>query len=79
MHTIEAENIPLGPAILEKLRAGESVLVQQAQETLALILPMAASDQPRPSGLCKGDFVVPDDFNEPLEDWGDLGNPVAED
>lgn len=22
----------------------------------------------RPFGLCKGDFVVPDDFNEPLPD-----------
>jgi hypothetical protein len=22
----------------------------------------------RPSGLCKGEFVVPDDFNEPLPD-----------
>jgi len=23
-------------------------------------------DAPRPYGLCKGDFVVPDDFNDPL-------------
>ena len=33
---------------------------------LLTILAQAPSSQPRPAGLARGQFIVPDDFNAPL-------------
>ncbi len=48
---------------------GESFIVTQAGQPMAEIKPAPASPvQKRPFGLCAGEFVVPDDFDEPLPD-----------
>lgn len=52
---------------LEQVRAGESVLIVSDQTPIAQITPVEAPRrEPRPIGLCRGDFVVPDDFDAPL-------------
>jgi len=35
---------------------------------LAIVIPASSLDGPRPSGLAESEFVVPDDFNDPLPD-----------
>lgn len=50
-----------------RVRYGESFIVTQAGRPMAEIKPTPArSSQKRPFGLCAGEFVVPDDFDEPL-------------
>jgi antitoxin (DNA-binding transcriptional repressor) of toxin-antitoxin stability system len=52
---------------LERVHAGETLIVLQADEPLAEIKPVAPGALiPRPFGLCAGEFTVPDDFDEPL-------------
>ena len=47
------------------LAKGAEALPEKASGLLT-ILASAAPHQPRPSGLAKGQFVVPADFNAPL-------------
>lgn len=50
-----------------RVEAGETLVVVQAGRPIAEIKPvMPESLGLRPFGLCTGDFVVPDDFDEPL-------------
>lgn len=52
---------------LERVRAGETLMVVQADEPLAEIRPVASGQSTlRPFGLCAGEFTVPDDFDDPL-------------
>lgn len=55
---------------LHRVRAGETLLVLEADQPLAEIKPFSdfvvGVGEPRPFGLCAGDFVVPDDFDAPL-------------
>jgi antitoxin (DNA-binding transcriptional repressor) of toxin-antitoxin stability system len=55
---------------LHRVRAGETLLVLEADQPLAEIKPfrefVVGVGEPRPFGLCAGDFVVPDDFDTPL-------------
>jgi antitoxin (DNA-binding transcriptional repressor) of toxin-antitoxin stability system len=52
---------------LERVHAGETLIVLQADEPLAEIKPITPETlRPRPFGLCAGEFIVPDDFDEPL-------------
>lgn len=44
---------------------GTEVLPEKASGLLTILQPQRLS-QPRPSGLAKGQFTVPDDFNTPL-------------
>lgn len=59
---------------LIRVQAGESLLVTQAGRPVAEINPVKSDEggelplTPRPRGLAKGDFVVPDDFDDPLPD-----------
>jgi prevent-host-death family protein len=54
-------------AFLQRVQAGEAILITQAGKPVAEITPIAqASDAPRPFGLAVGEFVVPDDFDQPL-------------
>jgi prevent-host-death family protein len=53
--------------ILQRVEAGETIIITQAGKPLAEIKPIVhASEKLRPFGLCSGDFVVPDDFDDPL-------------
>jgi len=58
---------------LNRVQAGETLLVTQAGHPVAEINPVKPfhSDTTqilRPIGLADGDFVVPDDFDDPLPD-----------
>lgn len=69
MMTITLEEIERDVAgYLRRVGAGETLLIMQAGQLLAEIKPPAVAKQPRPIGLCAGEFRVPDDFNAPLPD-----------
>jgi len=61
----------------QRVRDGETFLVMEGDRPLAEIKPVSLSQQkkqPRPFGLCAGEFAVPDNFDEPLEFGnGELG------
>jgi antitoxin (DNA-binding transcriptional repressor) of toxin-antitoxin stability system len=54
---------------LQRVVAGETLLVLQAGQPVAEIKPVAtpaAKLELRPYGLAEGEFIVPDDFDDPL-------------
>ena len=55
---------------LRRVQAGETLLVLDAEQPLAEIKPPTITKKterpPRPFGLCRGDFIVPDDFDAAL-------------
>jgi antitoxin (DNA-binding transcriptional repressor) of toxin-antitoxin stability system len=54
-------------AFLRRVEAGESFLVVSGEQPLAEVRPVAApAAQPRPFGLCAGQFTVPPDFDQAL-------------
>ena len=56
-------------AFLRRVEAGEAFLVVSGGHPLAEVRPVPApAAQPRPSGLCAGQFTVPADFDQPLPD-----------
>ena len=61
----EIQRDPLG--CLRRVEAGETLLVVRDEQPVAEIKPIAApTQQPRPYGLCAGEFTVPADFDAPL-------------
>ena len=73
MTTISVDEIQYDLAgYLTRVQAGESLLVTQAGRPVAEINPVKSdesNDLPLtscPRGLAKGDFVMPDDFDDPL-------------
>lgn len=75
MTTITVDDIQQDLAsYLTRVQAGETLLITQAGRPVAEINPVKFSEPedlpltPRPRGLAKGDFVVPDDFDDPLPD-----------
>ena len=52
-----------------RVKAGETLVITQAEQPIAELKPIAAAEKRRrPSGLCAGQFRVPDDFDSPLPD-----------
>jgi antitoxin (DNA-binding transcriptional repressor) of toxin-antitoxin stability system len=63
----ELQRDPLG--YLRRVEDGETLLIVRDEHPVAEIKPVAAqADQPRPFGLCAGQFTVPEDFDQPLPD-----------
>ncbi|MDQ7053238.1 MAG: type II toxin-antitoxin system Phd/YefM family antitoxin [candidate division KSB1 bacterium] len=53
--------------IIEKITSGEKIIILKGGKPVAEIKPISEkAKKTRPFGLCKGEFVVPDDFDEPL-------------
>jgi prevent-host-death family protein len=55
----------------ERVQAGETLLVTKSGQPFAEITPVTAFPEDavlkrRPHGLAKGQFVVPEDFDDPL-------------
>ena len=48
------------------VRAGETVVVSEEGKPVAEVKPISAERRVRPCGLCKGEFHVPDDLDDPL-------------
>jgi antitoxin (DNA-binding transcriptional repressor) of toxin-antitoxin stability system len=64
---LEIERDPTG--FILRVEAGESLLVVRDGRTVAEVKPVPApARQPRPFGLCAGEFIVPPDFDQPLPD-----------
>jgi antitoxin (DNA-binding transcriptional repressor) of toxin-antitoxin stability system len=51
---------------LNQVEAGETLVIVRADKAIAELRPIASNRQLRPFGLCKGEFTVPDDFDDPL-------------
>jgi antitoxin (DNA-binding transcriptional repressor) of toxin-antitoxin stability system len=47
---------------------GETIVVYQGKRAVAEIRPVTETETLRPVGLAVGEFVVPDDFDDPLPD-----------
>ena len=54
-------------AYLQRVEAGETLVIERAGQPVAEVKPIAVpANILRPSGLCVGEFTVPDDFDAPL-------------
>ena len=60
----------VGAAVLGQLaQSGESITIVQADQPVAELKPVTTdAKSSRPIGLYEGEFVVPDDFDDPLPD-----------
>jgi prevent-host-death family protein len=52
--------------LLERVALGEEVVIAKAGTPVAKLVPIATKQKTRKIGSAKGEFVVPDDFNDPL-------------
>jgi antitoxin (DNA-binding transcriptional repressor) of toxin-antitoxin stability system len=67
MQTVELKEFAQHlPDYLARVRSGETLLVLDQQQPVAEIKPVTPGTAARPFGLCRGEFVVPDDFDKPL-------------
>jgi antitoxin (DNA-binding transcriptional repressor) of toxin-antitoxin stability system len=68
MSTISVQEIQRDPlAFLRRVEAGEALLVVRDERPLAEVRPIPTPNaEPRPYGLCAGQFTVPSDFDRPL-------------
>lgn len=53
---------------LERVLEGETVILFRDDRAVAEIRPLNTVTGRRPIGLAAGEFVVPDDFDDPLPD-----------
>src|SRR5438874_3684933 len=66
---VTVEEIKQDPeAIIHRVTEGETLVVTEHDRPIAEIRPIEMVRKPRPFGLAKGEFVVPDDFDAPLPD-----------
>jgi len=55
------------PAYLQRVEAGETVVIVRAGQPVAEVKPVVGRPETsRPFGLCEGEFTVPEDFDAPL-------------
>lgn len=52
--------------LLQRVAMGEEVIIAKAGKPVAKLVPISSGSKRRMLGSAKGEFVVPDDFNEPL-------------
>jgi len=52
--------------LLERVALGEEVIIAKAGTPVAKLVPLDARPKKRRLGSAKGEFTVPDDFNDPL-------------
>ncbi len=53
---------------LHRVIDGETIVVYQGDRPVAELRPTSETETLRPIGLAAGEFVVPDDFDDPLQD-----------
>lgn len=55
--------------VLRRVEQGETIILARRNQPIAELKPIPKQGKElRPWGLCRGAFVVPDDFDEPLPD-----------
>jgi prevent-host-death family protein len=52
--------------LLERVAMGEEVIIAKAGKPVAKLVPLENRPKNRFLGSAKGEFTVPDDFNDPL-------------
>jgi len=52
--------------LLERVALGEEVVIAKAGKPVAKLVPLPGERRRFLLGSAKGEFVVPDDFNDPL-------------
>jgi prevent-host-death family protein len=52
--------------LLERVAMGEEIVIAKAGTPVAKLVPVASARRKFKFDSAKGEFVVPDDFNEPL-------------
>jgi prevent-host-death family protein len=52
--------------LLERVAMGEEIIIAKAGTPIAKLVPLKSARPKFKLGSAKGDFVVPDDFNDPL-------------
>jgi len=52
--------------LLERVAMGEEVIIAKAGKPVAKLVPVKEARRKFQFGSAKGEFVVPDDFNDPL-------------
>lgn len=52
--------------LLERVAMGEEVIIAKAGKPIAKLVPVDQGRRKFQFGSSKGEFVVPDDFNDPL-------------
>lgn len=72
MLTISADEMQKDlSAYLRLVEAGETLVITRADEPIAQIERVSpVAHEPRPFGLCAGEFRVPDDFDALLLEMG---------
>ena len=56
------------PGYLRRVEAGETVVILRDGKPIAEVRSaLSSATNLRPFGLCAGEFVVPDDFDAPLQ------------
>jgi prevent-host-death family protein len=55
--------------LLERVALGEEVIIAKAGKPVARLVAVKERTTPRPLGTGKGDFVVPDDFDDPMPEF----------
>jgi len=71
MSTITVQEIQTDPAgFLRRVEAGELLVVVRNDRQLAEIRPieLCSPAEMRPFGLAQGQFIVPDEFDDPLHE-----------
>jgi prevent-host-death family protein len=58
--------------LLERVAMGEEVIIAKAGTPVAKLVPLKKKPNKRVFGSAKGEFTVPDDFNEPDQEIEDL-------
>jgi prevent-host-death family protein len=58
--------------LLERVAMGEEVIIAKAGTPVAKLVAVNKTPKKRVFGSAKGDFTVPDDFNDPDPDMEDL-------
>jgi prevent-host-death family protein len=58
--------------LLERVALGEEVIIAKAGTPVAKLVPVKNAQKKRVFGSAKGDFTVPDDFNDTDPDMEDL-------
>jgi prevent-host-death family protein len=52
--------------LLRRVQSGEEVIITKGDKPVAKLVPIEPKASWRLLGSAKGEFVVPDDFNDPL-------------
>jgi prevent-host-death family protein len=58
--------------LLARVASGEEVIIAKAGRPVAKLVPVATRAKSRLFGCAKGEFSVPDDFNDPDPEIEDL-------